>query len=179
MWHLYKLVLQSRNLSCREGAADLSQQSNSTSSHQSSTSSSLSTGSSSRSREVPAPGRSRASSSALRPSQIWPFVMASMRRWSSASRYGPWILLLWIMICYSLHFSTMGWTDFEQQKSFPWWRINMATRFICYCIVIQQILLIYSKQSISFLGFDSGRLRFTPPLLSGKKQRRNSNQLWS
>ena len=53
-------------------------------------------------------------------------------RWISLSLWGPpWILPLWIMICYSLHFSTMGWTDFEQKKGFPWWRINMATRFIC------------------------------------------------
>ena len=163
---------------CREVGAAPSLLNN-TSSHQSSTSSSLSMDNSSSSRKALVPGRSRASFSAPRPSQTWPSVMASMRRWSSASRYGPWILLLWIMICYSLHFSTMGWTNFEQKKGFPWWRINMATRFICYCIVIQQILLIYSKQSISFLGFDSGRLRFTPPLLSGKKQRRNSNQLWS
>ena len=72
LWHLHKLVPRSRLLSCREGAAVPSHQSNNTSSNRSSiSSSSLNMGSSSsKIREAPVPGRSRASSSVPRPSQI-------------------------------------------------------------------------------------------------------------
>ena len=150
MWHLHKLVLQSRNLSCREGAADLSQQSNSTSSHQSSTSSSLSTGSSSRSREVPALGRSRASSSALRPSQIWPFVMASMRRWSSASRYQLWEILdsfIYFISPFSVPWDELIWA----QKNI---NIIMVKREYCHLYVIERIIPtpLYSKQNPIIIG---------------------------